>query len=193
MCNALNSDVEDIQRQEILEIEQKLLELYEHISGAFGIQGLKAKLLSVLFISVGLPRSLTELSELTRFSKASVSRTMKELEIEIPFIVSVKKPQDKEKYYCIEIEFMDVVTGFLVKILQDEAKPTLNGTSEAISRLKKLHKKVKNEKILKKIDSFIERTQFVNRTYEKYIWMVERILHAIEEIEKEWVRSHPDE
>ncbi|MFX0044999.1 MAG: hypothetical protein ACFE8Z_04060 [Candidatus Hermodarchaeota archaeon] len=188
----MNSEAER-NRKELREIEQELLLRYEHISNSFGFQGLKAKLLSVLFISAGKPRSLTELAELTTFSKASVSRSMKELEIEIPFIIAVKKPQDKEKYYRVEVEFMDIITGFLVKAVHDEAVPTLEGTAKALERLESLKKRVKDEPLKSEIDFFIERTQYVNKTYKKYLWMTEKMIVMMGELDKEWRENHDGE
>jgi len=170
-----------------------LLLRYEHISEAFGFQGLKAKLISVLFISAGTPRSLTELAELTHFSKAQVSRSMRELEMEIPFIIAVKKPQDKEKYYRIEVEFMDMIKGFLVKTIYEESKPTLEGTARAIERLEKLRTNIENESVLQEIDSFLERTYYINKTYKKYLWMVENMITFLNEMEKQWQEEHPNE
>ncbi len=180
-------------RRELREIEHELLLRYEHISESFGFQGLKAKLLSVLFISAGKPRSLTELAELTHFSKASVSRTMKELEIEIPFIIAVKKPQDKEKYYRVEVEFMDIIVGFLIKAVHDEAIPTLEGTAKALERLEQLRRRVRDKSSRAEIDSFIERTRYVNKTYQKYLWMAEKMIARMEELDREWRETHKDE
>ena len=187
----MNSESEK-NRKELRQIEQELLLRYEHISESFGIQGLKAKLLSVLFISASLPRSLTELAELTHFSKAQVSRSMRELEIEVPFIMAVKKPNDKEKYYRIEVEFLDIIVGFLMKTVYEEAKPTLEGTARAIEHLESLKASVKDDNVLKEIDAFIERTSFVNKTYQKYLWITEKMILYMEELDKQWRQEHTE-
>ena len=65
-------------------------------------------------------------------------------------------------------------------------------TAEALEKLTKLRKEVVNETTLKEIDAFIERTEYVNKMYKKYIWIIERLIGVIGKLEAEYDETHPE-
>ncbi len=172
------------------QIEMRLVERFEHISESFGIRGLKARLLSVLFTSAGEPRSLTELTILSHFSKAQVSRAMRELILEMPMIEVVKKPQDRERYYVIRIDIMDFITGFISKTIYEEADPTIKATGETITELNQLIKTVKDKRVKRKAERLLSRVIEVNRQYKKYLWISKKLLSYLGELNMQWQNEH---
>jgi len=87
---------EDV-RAKLERTEKKTICHIGQIAEAFGIKGLKQEILGALCLAAGDPVSLTETIEMTHFSKASVSRAVRELQMEIPLIETVKKPSDRER------------------------------------------------------------------------------------------------
>jgi DNA-binding transcriptional regulator GbsR (MarR family) len=177
-------------REQLHKIEQELTEKFSHIAANFGITGLKQLLISVLFVSVGEARSLTELVNLTGYSKASISRHMRELEKEIPFLLRVKKPQDKEKYYRLNANIMEVLNAFIVKGITEEAEPTIAASEKAVKQLKTLKSIVIDREVSTEIDLFIKRMQYLATTYRKFLWISEKMLFFWDEMEREWEEIH---
>ncbi len=177
-------------QNELEQIDKALLGKFAQISEAFGIQGFKQQLLGALVISYGEPRSLTELTRLTHFSKASVSRAMRELQMELPFIETVKKPQDKEKYYQLGVDILDFLAGFMVKTVQVEAEPTIKATRDALSKLQDMKTRYPAQDEQALLANTERRVAGLKELYEKYIWYVTRLLEYMDVLTKEWEKTH---
>ena len=178
---------------QLREIELQIIERFEHIADAFGIRGLKARLLSILITAAGEPRSLTELTELSQFSKAQVSRSMKELLLETPMIKMVKRPQDRERYYVIHYDIMDFISGFIAKTIYEEASPTIKITEEAIAQLKRLIKSTKNKTTRAEAERLLHKIMDINQQYRKYYWVSTQLLPYLNELSQKWDREHSTE
>ncbi|MFQ5833695.1 MAG: hypothetical protein ACE5H4_13390 [Candidatus Thorarchaeota archaeon] len=187
----MNNSIEN-HRMELDAIKRQLMDVFKQISEAFGIKGLKQKILTVLFLDLGRPVSLNELTRLTHFSKSSVSRATRELLMEIPLLETVKKPNDKEKYYLIESDYVEFIASFLAKTVYTEAEPTIAATEDALKSLGQLRKKTTNPVLLEGIDSFQSQIGHIDRSFKKYLWFAKRILTYMKELEEEWSREHID-
>ncbi len=179
-------------RKELIKIQQALMRKYGLVAAAFGIQGFKQELLSLLMLSPTRPRSITELARLTNYSKASVSRAMRDLLQEVPFLEVVKKPQDRERYYAIRVDFFNMLKGFIQKTIYDEAEPTVRATNDALKKLVALRKAAGDKSLRIEIDGIIQDIELVSGTYEKYLWFMRRIMTYVDRLEREWGSAHPE-
>ena len=173
-------------REELVSIKRALLQTYGQIAEVFGIRGLKQEILGALFLAPGIPLSLTELTEQTHFSKASTSRALRELEMELPMIEPIKKPNDREKYYRLNANFLDMVSGFLRYTITAEAEPTIEITSEALKRFEKLRKKTTEQDLLTEIDEMIRRVKLLFDVYSKFIRMAPKLLAYWDKLDKQY-------
>lgn len=179
--------------ERLKQIEMRLIRRFEHISAVFGIMGLKARLLSILLTSINEPRSLTELTNLSQFSKAQVSRAMRELVLEMPMIEVFKKPQDRERYYVIRFDIIDFITGFISRTVYEEAEPTIQATQEAARELKQLIRSTDNADFRERAKKFLERVQEINRQYRKYYWIATQLLTYMNNLSDQWNKEHANE
>jgi DNA-binding transcriptional regulator GbsR (MarR family) len=97
----------------IIELERKVISLWEDIAEARGFDRAAGTVLCILFIE-NKPLSQQEIAEKTGYSIPTVSKTLKLL-YPLGSIRRIKKPSGRVIQYYVEMSPLDVLSGTLIK------------------------------------------------------------------------------
>ncbi|MGQ4870455.1 MAG: hypothetical protein ACP6IT_01300 [Candidatus Thorarchaeota archaeon] len=131
--------------------------------------------------------------EMMHFSKASVSRAVRELQMEMPLIETVKKPSDRERYYRIGTDFVEFHTSFVERTVEDEAEPAIRLLDRVIAGVRSLEGEAEGDAVKADVQKVLSRFMRIRQAYEKYLWFMTEIQSCVHRWIERWESEHRHE
>ncbi len=153
------------------DIERDIVQHIGMLTKNLGIGELVGLLLGTLLLHKDEPVSLEYLTEVSRYSKSSVSMTMKTLS-GLGLFDTVKIEGDRRRYYMIKGKFRDILLKYMLEIIEIEIRPMLNLLNEHIPELERLSHHASTKREQEKARNLLDKVKQIRDEYEDLLHFI---------------------